>query len=195
MMAADRLRERTLSVTTLAADEFHAPSLDDFFPPSVLIHAGPFELDRLMLIRLLMSVLVAAFFVIAMRSPRLVPRGMQNAAELALDFVRINIAEEILGKEQGKRFLPVITTIFFIVVASNLASIIPFLNISPNARIGMPLVLAALAYIVFNYVGIRSTASSSTSRAASSFPASRCPCTSCWCPSSSSRPSSCARSR
>ncbi|WP_407811227.1 F0F1 ATP synthase subunit A, partial [Staphylococcus aureus] len=84
-------------------------------------------------------VLVAAFFVIAMRSPRLVPRGLQNAAELALDFVRINIAEEILGKEQGKRFLPVITTIFFIVVASNLASVIPFLNISPNARIGMPL--------------------------------------------------------
>lgn len=161
----------------------------------MLIHAGPFELDRLMLIRLLMSVLVAAFFVIAMRSPRLVPRGLQNAAELALDFVRINIAEEILGKEQGKRFLPVITTIFFIVVASNLASVIPFLNISPNARIGMPLVLAALAYIVFNYVGIRSTASSSTSRAASSFPASRCPCTSCWCPSSSSRPSSCVRSR
>ncbi|MGC0363190.1 F-type H+-transporting ATPase subunit a [Rhodococcus sp. 27YEA15] len=154
-MAGDRLRERTLSVTTLAADEFHAPSLDDFFPPSVLIHAGPFELDRLMLIRILMSVLVAAFFVIAMRSPRLVPRGVQNAAELALDFVRINIAEEILGKEQGKRFLPIITTIFFIVVASNVASIIPFLNISPNARIGMPLVLAALAYIVFNYVGIK----------------------------------------
>src|SRR3546814_540315 len=128
MMAADRLRERTLSVTTLAADEFHAPSLDDFFPPSVLIHAGPFELDRLMLIRLLMSVLVAAFFVIAMRSPRLVPRGMQNAAELALDFVRINIAEEMLGKEQGKRFLPVITPIFFLVVASNIASVLPFLK-------------------------------------------------------------------
>src|SRR3546814_12594963 len=61
----------------------------------------------------------------------------------------------ILGKEQGKRFLPVITTIFFIVVASNLASVIPLLNISPNARIGMQLVLAALAYIVFNYVGIK----------------------------------------
>jgi len=106
-MAADRLRERTLSVTTLAADEFHAPSLDDFFPPSVLIHAGPFELDRLMLIRLLMSVLVAAFFVIAMRSPRLVPRGMQNAAELALDFVRINIAEEILGKAMDELAPPV----------------------------------------------------------------------------------------
>ena len=155
MMAADRLRERTLSVTTLAADEFHAPSLDDFFPPSVLIHAGPFELDRLMLIRILMSVLVAAFFAIAMRSPRLIPRGVQNVAEIALDFVRIQIAEDVLGKEQGKRFLPVITTIFFLVIASNVSAIIPFLNISPNARIGMPLVLAVLAYIVFNYVGIK----------------------------------------
>ncbi|KJF19447.1 ATP synthase F0 subunit A [Rhodococcus sp. ACPA4] len=155
MMAADRLRERTLSVTTLAAVEFHAPSLDDFFPESVLIHAGPFELDRLMLIRILMSVLVAAFFAIAMRSPRLIPRGVQNVAEIALDFVRVQIAEDVLGKEQGKRFLPVIATIFFVVIANNVSAIIPFLNISPNARIGMPLVLAALAYIVFNYVGIK----------------------------------------
>lgn len=150
-----RLRERPLSVTFMAAEEFHPPSLDDFFPPSVWIHAGPFELDRLMLVRILLSVVMIAFFAIAMRSPKLVPRGVQNVAEIALDFVRINIAEEILGKEQGKRFLPVITTIFFLVLASNLGSVIPFLNISPNARIGMPMVLAALAYIVFNYVGIK----------------------------------------
>ncbi len=78
-----------------------------------------------MLIRLLMSALVAVFFIIAMRSPKIVPRGVQNVGEYALDFVRINIAEEILGKEQGKRFLPVITTIFFIVLASNIASVTP----------------------------------------------------------------------
>jgi F-type H+-transporting ATPase subunit a len=152
--ACGRLRERPLSVTFMAA-EYHPPSLDDFYPPAVLFEGTIFELDRLMLIRLLMSALVAVFFIIAMRSPKIVPRGVQNVGEYALDFVRINIAEEILGKEQGKRFLPVITTIFFIVLASNIASITPFLNISPNARIGMPLVLAALAYITFNYVGIK----------------------------------------
>jgi len=154
--AADRLRERTLSVINVAAgEEFHAPSLNDFFPPAVLFEGTPFELDRLMLVRILLSGLMMLFFVIAMRSPKIIPRGVQNIGEIALDFVRINIAEEILGKEQGKRFLPVITTIFFLVLASNLGSIIPFINISPNARIGMPLVLAALAYIVFNYVGIK----------------------------------------
>ena len=117
--------------------EFHAPSLNDFFPPAVLFEGTPFELDRLMLVRILLSGLMMLFFVIAMRSPKIIPRGVQNIGEIALDFVRINIAEEILGKEQGKRFLPVITTIFFLVLASNLGSIIPFINISPNARIGM----------------------------------------------------------
>ncbi|MEV0948296.1 F0F1 ATP synthase subunit A [Rhodococcus sp. NPDC049939] len=139
----------------MAAEEYQPPSLVDFYPPAVLFEGTAFELDRLVLIRLLMSGLVALFFVIAMRSPKLVPTGVQNVAEYALDFVRIHIAEEILGKEQGKRFLPIITTIFFLVLASNFAGIIPFLNISPNGRIGMPLVLAALAYITFNYVGIK----------------------------------------
>ena len=106
-----------------------------------------------MLIRLLMTVLVALFFLFAMRGAKIVPRGVQNVAEIAIDFVRINIVEEIIGKKEGHRFLPIIATIFFIVLASNLPSIIPFLNISPNARIGMPLVLAIIAYIAFVYAG------------------------------------------
>ncbi|MCZ4558040.1 MULTISPECIES: F0F1 ATP synthase subunit A [Rhodococcus] len=137
------------------AAEFHPPSLADFFPPAVLFEGTPFELDRLMLIRILMTVVLLAFFAIAMRSPKLVPRGAQNVAEMGLGFVKNQITDEVLGKEQGKRFLPVIATIFFAVLFLNASGIIPFLNISSNARIGMPIVLAALAYITFNYVGIK----------------------------------------
>lgn len=121
----------------------------------MLFEGTPFELDRLMLIRILMTVVLLAFFAIAMRSPRLIPRGVQNVAEMGLAFVKDQIAEEVLGKEQGKRFLPVLTTIFFATLFLNVSGIIPFLNISSNARIGMPIVLAALAYITFNYVGIK----------------------------------------
>ncbi|MGL4306541.1 MAG: F0F1 ATP synthase subunit A [Mycobacteriaceae bacterium] len=137
------------------ASEFHPPSLSDFYPDAVLFEGTPFQLDRLMLIKLVMTVVLLAFFALALRSPRLVPRGLQNVGEMALDFVRIQIAEDILGKEQGKRFLPILSTIFFLVLFLNMSSIIPLLNISSNARIGMPLVLAGLAYIVFNYVGIK----------------------------------------
>ncbi|MGK8486133.1 F0F1 ATP synthase subunit A [Nocardia asiatica] len=151
---AARTRERTLSVTTLAA-EFHAPSLTDFFPPAVLFEGTPFELDRLMLIRILMTAVLVAVMVLAFRSPKIVPRGLQNVAETGLVFVKEQICEEVLGKESGRRFFPLIATIFFTVLFLNFSGVVPGLNISSNARIGMPLVLAVVAYLAFNYVGIR----------------------------------------
>ncbi|MEV0033882.1 F0F1 ATP synthase subunit A [Nocardia sp. NPDC050793] len=152
---AARTRERTLSVTTLAAGEFHAPSLTDFFPPAVLFEGTPFELDRLMLVRLLMTAVLVVVMLLAFRSPRIIPRGLQNVAEIGLVFVKEQISEEVLGKETGRKFFPLIATIFFTVLFLNFSGIIPGLNISSNARIGMPLVLAAIAYIAFNYVGIK----------------------------------------
>jgi F-type H+-transporting ATPase subunit a len=152
--------------------EFHTPNLGhEFFPggdksPTADIPGrdglwlndfagGLFAVDRLMLIRLLMIVILALFFYVAMRRPKIIPRGVQNVAEIGLDFVRVNIAEEILGKKEGRRFLPVITTIFFVVLIGNLPSVIPFLNVSPNARIGMPIILAAVAYIAMIYAGVK----------------------------------------
>lgn len=141
--------------------EFHPPNLDqEFFPGEYYGHIilddfanGWFALDRFMLIRLVMAFLLVVFFAVAMRNPKLVPRGVQNVAEYVLDFVRIHIAEDILGKKEGRRFLPVIATIFFTVLAMNLPAIIPGMNVSPNARIGMPIVLAVLGYITMIYAG------------------------------------------
>ncbi|MFB8283047.1 F0F1 ATP synthase subunit A [Nocardia colli] len=149
-----RTRERTLSVTTLAG-EFHAPSLSDFFPPALLFEGTPFELDRLMLIRLIMSAVLIVVMLLAFRNPRLIPRGLQNIAETGLVFVKEQIADEILGKETGRKYFPLIATIFFSVLFLNFSGIVPGLNISSNARIGFPLVLALIAYIAFNYVGIK----------------------------------------
>lgn len=137
------------------AAEFHAPSLTDFFPPAVLFEGTPFELDRLMLIRILMTAVLVGVMFLAFRTPRIVPRGLQNAAEMGLVFVKEQICDEVLGKETGRKFFPLIATIFFTVLFLNFTGVIPGLNISSNARIGMPLVLAILAYIAFNYVGIK----------------------------------------
>ncbi|MFG1793840.1 F0F1 ATP synthase subunit A [Nocardia altamirensis] len=149
-----RTRERTLSVTTLAG-EFHAPSLSDFYPPALLFEGTPFEIDRLMMVRLLMTAVLIIVMILAFRSPRLIPRGLQNIAETGLVFVKEQISDEVLGKESGRKYFPLIATIFFTVLFLNFSGVIPGLNISSNARIGMPLVLAAIAYIAFNYVGIR----------------------------------------
>lgn len=135
---------------------FHAPSLDDeFFPGALLFGDTPFEIDRLIFVRLVMTVLLLAFFYFGLRRARIVPRGLQNMVEYGMDFVRLYVGEEILGKEQGRRFMPLLMTVFFMVLALNLSSIIPFLNISSDGLIGPPLVLAVLSYISFNYAGIK----------------------------------------
>ena len=143
---------------------FHSPDLgEEFFPgqtePGHLffgdIAGGWFALDRLMLIRILMTLILVILFWAAFRSPKLVPKGLQNVGEHAVDFVRVYIAEDILGKKEGKRFLPVIATIFFAVLFMNVSTIIPGLNVSPNGRIGMPIVLAAVAYIAMIYAGAK----------------------------------------
>jgi F-type H+-transporting ATPase subunit a len=139
----------------VSGSEYHPPTLEDFYPDAVFFGGTPFELNRLMLIRLLITALLVLFFYLAMRSPKIVPRGIQNLGEMALDFVRVQIADEILGKVNGRRFLPVLTTIFFMVLALNSTGIIPLLNISTNALIGVPLVLAVLSYVTFNYAGIK----------------------------------------
>ncbi|GAB3939896.1 F0F1 ATP synthase subunit A [Corynebacterium tapiri] len=143
--------------------EFHAPELDpEFFPGETYGHMlledvanGWFALDRLMLVRLLMAAVLVIVFALAFRNPKLVPSGLQNVAEIAVDFVRLNIAEDILGKKEGRRFLPIIATIFFTTLFMNAATIIPGLNISPNARIGMPIVLAIAGYLTMIYAGAK----------------------------------------
>ncbi|WP_047259388.1 F0F1 ATP synthase subunit A [Corynebacterium uterequi] len=140
---------------------FHAPELDpEFFPgqtyDQMLLEDfanGWFALDRIMLVRLFMAAVLLIVFMVAFRNPKLVPKGFQNVAEIAVDFVRINIAEDILGKKEGRRFLPLLATIFFSVLFMNVATIIPFLNISPNSRIGMPIVLAVAGYVAMVYAG------------------------------------------
>ncbi|MDY3127735.1 MAG: F0F1 ATP synthase subunit A [Corynebacterium sp.] len=143
--------------------EFHAPALDpEFFPGQYYGHllfndvlGGWFALDRIMLVRLLMTAILVLLFVFAFRKPQLVPKGLQNVAEHALDFVRVNVAEEILGKKEGRRFLPLLAAIFFGVFFWNISTIIPGLNISANSRIGMPIVLALFAYIAMVYAGAK----------------------------------------
>src|SRR5687768_10753784 len=119
--------ESTLSTLAtpvlLAASEseggFHAPSIADFFPPAILFEGTIFQIDRIWIIRVIATVVLLTIFVIGARRARLVPGRFQNALEMLIDFVRVQIVEEIMGKENAKRFVPMIATIFFAVLAFN----------------------------------------------------------------------------
>jgi F-type H+-transporting ATPase subunit a len=134
---------------------FHGPSILEFFPEIVLFEGTGFDINRIMLIRFLAVLALVLVFWLGTRNLKVVPGKFQNLIEMALDFVRVNIAEDLLGKVDGKRFLPILTTMFFMVFTMNITGIIPFLNIAGTSVIGVPLVLAVISYITFIYAGIK----------------------------------------
>jgi len=141
---------------------FEAPTIAEFFPHAIFFEGTNFEINRIMLIRFLITALIIVFFTIwanraqkATKAGELVPSKFQLIGEIALNFVRKGIAHEQLGEKDGDRFLPLLTTIFFIVVGMNFTGIIPLLNIAGTSVIGLPLVLAIVAYFTFIYAGVK----------------------------------------
>jgi F-type H+-transporting ATPase subunit a len=134
---------------------FHGPSIDEFFPGALLFEGTDFEINRIMLVRFVAVAALLLVFWLGTRRMTVVPGRFQSLVEMGLDLVRVNIADDLLGKRDGKRFLPILTTIFFMVLFMNLTGVIPFLNIAGTSVIGVPLVLAIVAYVTFIYAGIR----------------------------------------
>jgi|SRR4051812_23815425 len=98
--------------------------------------------------------LLIIFFLVAYRSPKLVPTKRQWLAESVYGFVRDGVAKEVIGRE-GIRFAPYLTTVFLFILVTNSFAIIPFFQISPNAHIAYPIILALLSYVLFIVAGVR----------------------------------------
>ena len=94
-------------------------------------------------------------FTLGTRRMQIIPGRFQSLVEMGLDFVRVNIAEDLLGKKDGQRFLPILTTMFFMILFFNLTGIIPFLNIAGSSIVAVPLLLALISYVTFIYAGIK----------------------------------------
>lgn len=134
---------------------FHPPGIYEFFPETFLLAGTPFEINRIMMVRLLATAVVVLLFMLYVRRSRLVPGRGTGTAELALDLVRTQVSEQILGEKDGRKFLPLIATIFFMVFALNITGVIPGLNIGGTSVVGVPLILALIAYVTFIVVGVR----------------------------------------
>jgi F-type H+-transporting ATPase subunit a len=134
---------------------FHGPSINEFFPGPLLFEDTPFEINRIILVRYVAVIALLLVFWLGTRRMSVVPGRFQSLVEMGLDMVRVNIADDLLGKKDGKRFLPILTTMFFMILFMNLTGVIPFLNIAGTSVIGVPLVLAIVAYVTFIYAGVK----------------------------------------
>ena len=131
------------------------PGLGDFFPAPFAFEGTIFEMNRLVLVRIIAAAALLVIMMIGAQRAQLVPGRGQSVLELIITFVRDKISIETLGEVNGRRYAPILTTIFFAVLFMNITGIIPGLNIAASSVIAIPLVFAILSYVIFIAAGIR----------------------------------------
>jgi F-type H+-transporting ATPase subunit a len=132
---------------------FPSPSISDFyFTP--LFKVGSVAFGKPGLLLLLSTAFVLLFFWFAFRSPKLVPRGMQNVGELGVLFVRDQILRPQLGKA-GDKWLPFLVSLFFFIWVNNIMGIIPVLYFPAMAKYGYPVALAGMVWLIYMGLGIK----------------------------------------
>lgn len=141
------------ALTVLAADEFKAPGPELFdIPP--LWDGAPFWLTKPVVLAVLSSLVMVMLCWSAFGNPKLVPRGIQNVAEMGYMFVRDQIARPFLGKDTD-RWMGLLLSIFLLVWLWNLLGVVPVLQFPVASHIAFPIVLAAAVYLLKIYLGIK----------------------------------------
>ena len=84
----------------------------------------------------------------------LVPAGFQNVMEGVIDFVDKQVIMSAIGPE-GRKYLPLLLSIFMFVFWGNLFEVIPTFHMPANARMANPMLLALIAWATFIAVGIK----------------------------------------
>jgi F-type H+-transporting ATPase subunit a len=133
---------------------FQAPSIYNFYyKPSFSI--GSFGVTKPIMLMLLSAAIVLVVFWLAFRSPKLVPRGIQNLGELGILFVRDQILRPQTGS-RGDRYLPFLVSLFFFIWLMNLWELIPLAQFPATSKIAFPLGLTLVVWPTYIVIGMRS---------------------------------------
>lgn len=134
---------------------FHTPSLAEFFPDPILFEGTFFEFNRVQLVRLIVLVVVLVGMSVLASRAKLVPGRGQSMVELLIEFIEDSVIANTLGLREGRKYAPMIITMFFTVLAFNLAGVVPGLNLAGTSVIGFPLLLALWTFVTYLYFGIK----------------------------------------
>jgi F-type H+-transporting ATPase subunit a len=84
-----------------------------------------------------------------------VPGRGQYRLEAVYGLVRDSIGRDIIGSAHFRPYIPLLFTLFTLILLNNLAGIIPPIQFPTMSRIGFPLALALAVYVVYLVAGVR----------------------------------------
>jgi len=122
--------------------------------PQIHLFGMDLSITKHVVMMWLVSVFLLIIFGLAARkSSERVPRGLRNALELLIVFVRDEVARKSIGPG-ADRFVGYLLTTFFFILVCNLGGLIPGMT-TPTGNISVTATLALMAFVVIQYGGIR----------------------------------------
>lgn len=122
--------------------------------PGFLGDGQIWEINKVVLVYALAVAITLAIFALGNKG-ELVPTGMQNVAEMSVEFVEDQIVMETMGKE-GIKYTPYLISLFFFIFFTNIFEVIPIIQMPASARIALPMFLALLSYVIYHGAGFKS---------------------------------------
>jgi len=111
--------------------------------------------NRTILLMLLAAVIVVALLYFGLHKRSIMPTKFGTAIESLVTFVRDDIAIGIIGPNDGLKYFPYLLSLFLFLLVGNLFEITPFVNFPIASRIGIPIFLALLTWVIFVVAGLR----------------------------------------
>ncbi|WP_369053769.1 F0F1 ATP synthase subunit A [Kineococcus terrestris] len=136
-----------------ATGGFEAPGVKDFWQP--LVGDGNWALTRSSFVFAILAVLLGVVLVAATRKLSVVPSKGQFITESFYGFVRNGVARDIIGSKEFLRFVPLLFTMFVLILANNLVGVIPPVMFPTNSRIAFPLALTIVVYLTYHIVAVQ----------------------------------------
>ena len=135
---------------------------------------GPIYITNTLITSWLSIIVLIVLFYFGTRKMKLVPKGLQNFVETIIEIL-LNFVEGVAGKENGRRFFPIVATIFLYVLFNAWLALLPVFNFiginqlqadgttiyvpllrAANTDINVPLMLALVSFFSVEYWGITS---------------------------------------
>ncbi len=146
------------------------PRPDPRLPAEAVFHLFSFPVTNSILATWLTIVVLVGMFYTATRKVKLIPSRWQSLLELVIERL-LSFCQSVAGEKNGRRFFPVIATIFLFVLVNAWTSLLPgfgsifvtgsegeavHLLRGANTDINLPLALALISFVFVEYFGIRS---------------------------------------
>ncbi|AKG53419.1 ATP synthase A chain [Dehalogenimonas sp. WBC-2] len=137
-------------------------------PAEAIAHVGSIPITNTMLAAWISMAVLGIFFFLATRKMKLIPGRLQATAESIINYL-YGFCTDIAGEKHGRRFFPLMATIFLFVITNAWMNLIPgygsiliggehgFVHLfrGANTDINFPLVLALVSFVMVEYWGLK----------------------------------------